>query len=180
MARRRTTKPAPRTHADTRDPAPGETTPATPVTGVASGALGTAANLEDTQLWSLDDLQPPEPVLTPEPPLAPDFPRERARAVEPVRATRGAAKRDRRRTGFLAALGVAIVALAALLAMRDGLPGGATRGAGDAAGAFPSLPAISTEAPAATNAPEVGAGGNGHGNGGGNGNGNGHGGGGDH
>ena len=151
--------------------------PAEPVavTGVASGGLGTAANLEDTQLWDLEDLHadaaadPMEPHALPEPVRA---------EAQPVRAAVIRAPRTQRRTGLMAAAAVVIVALAALLALRDGLPGGATRGAGDAAGAFPSLPPAASTGPQATAAPDAGGGGTGgkgNGNGGGNGNGNGHG-----
>jgi hypothetical protein len=180
MARQRTKNPAPA--------AP------TAVTGVASGGLGTAANLEDTQLWDLEDLRAAdpadefEPEELPEPaPMraAPALPPAEppARLAEPMRpvaqpvsAAVVRVPRGQRRTGLVAAAAVGIIALAALLALRDGLPGGANRGAGDAAGAFPSLPPAASIGPQATAAPDAGGsgGGKGHGNGG-NGNGNGHG-----
>jgi hypothetical protein len=176
------------------------------VTGVASGGLGTAANLEDTQLWDLDDLGLPEEAPTPEPvvaaataPTPPARARVSASPAAPVIATAPAvavvprapaaapiatvpvarAPRGERRTGPLAAAAIGIIVLATVLALRDGLPGGAASGSGDAAGAFPSVPAVSTPAPKVTPAPKAesgggkGGGGNGHGNGG---KGNGHGG----
>ena len=91
----------------------------------------------------------------------------RAPSLERIRGPRVETRRSRARTGVLAAAAVGVLALAAILATRDGLPGGATTGSGDGAGAFPSLPAV-TVAPAAT-APEGGAssgGGKGKGNGG--------------
>ena len=153
----------------------------TAVTGIAYGGLGTAANLDDTQLWSLEDLREPQP--EPEPEHEREFAPAAAAesAAPPVRAAVAVAaparplapprvvaatSRGRPRRGVLAAAAVGILALAAFLAMRDGLPGGAGTRKGDAAGAFPSVPAVSTIAPAPTAAP---AGGNGHGGGKGNG-----------
>jgi hypothetical protein len=181
------------------------------VTGIASGGLGTAANLEDTQLWNLEDLRAPVEEPSPEPAMAaevhrasdvapvevaapvvaaapataparmPRAPRRLAKGerptvqpAQPVPAPVVRARRGQRRTGPIAAAVIGIVALAAVLALRDGLPGGATRGSGDAAGAFPSTPPIATSAPKATAAPDAGGGGGGgHGNGGGKGKGNG-------
>lgn len=162
------------------------------VTGVASGGLGTAANLEDTQLWDLDDLRPsdmpepepqpsrtlvPSPTLLPvSPPLAPALtPMQR---VQPIAEgpSMPAAPRGQRRTGLIAAGAVGILVLAGALALRDGLPGGAITGPSNAAGAFPSTAPIATGAPAKTAVPKPasgGGGGNGHGSAGGNGNGHG-------
>lgn len=153
--------------------------PATPITGVASGGLGTAANLEDTQLFGLQDLREPElhePALPeselPEPKPVLAVPVRRPVTTPAVRVPGG-----RRRSGAIAAALVGVLALAALLAARDGMPGGASTGDGDAAGAFPSLPPISTGAPNATAEPGTGGndGGGGNGRGGGNGNGRGNG-----
>jgi hypothetical protein len=186
------------------------------VTGVASGGLGTAANLEDTQLWDLEELRAPGQVPDPEPKIAAEVPRAPAKAqadaaapaaapaataaranapVRKPRATRSPSRSERaivqepqplpasvvrprggqRRTAPIAAAAIGILVLATVLALRDGLPGGTTRGSGDAAGAFPSVPSIATSAPKATAKPDAGSGG-GHGNGGGKGNGKGHGG----
>ena len=152
---------------------PRATNPA-PVTGIAYGGLGTAANLEDTQLWSLEDLRESEASIAPEPmasrqaDVAEASP-ARAPALQPLRIQQVESHRGRPRTGVLAAAAVGVVALAALFAMNDGLPGGATSGVGDGAGAFPSTPAISTAAPAPTSAPDAGGGGKGNGKGNGNG-----------
>lgn len=168
------------------------------VTGVASGGLGTAANLEDTQLWSLDDLQVPEDgaiaepevVAEPAPVRAPavDRPRanhdrverlayaqpaERVEPSKPLPAPVLPPPRGKRRTGVIAAAAIGLIALAALLAFRDGFPGGATGGSGDAAGAFPSLPPGASSGPLVTTAPDAGGGGGGKKNGNGNGKGNG-------
>lgn len=151
-----------------------------PVTGVARGSLGTATNLDDTQLYALEDLrtpawdasgaaiQDPEPVDEPEP-----------EAVSPVpdrpRVSAVAAARTGIRGRYLAVGGAALLGLAALLTLRDGgldLAGGGGLGAGDAAGAVPT-PAVT---PAATMTPEQAGGGGGGGKGNGNnGHGNGHG-----
>lgn len=164
---------------------------AEPVTGVASGGLGTAANLEDTQLWLLEDLREPDPPREPERSrepkplrkLEPRHPPSRAATPSGIGPQLVRARVSHRRTGVAAAAVVGVLALASLLAARDGFPDGATRGSGEAAGAFPSLPPISTNAPAPT-APDAGgkgSGGNGRGGGHGNDHGgeNGHGGGGD-
>lgn len=146
--------------------------PATPITGVASGGLGTAANLEDTQLFALEDLREPElgePEL-PEPEPVPAVPLQRPVKAPAIRMPGG-----QRRSGVIAAALVGVLALAALLATRDGQPGGASTGDGDAAGAFPSLPPISTAAPASTAEPGAdGGGGKGKGGKGNGGGGNGH------
>ncbi|MEO8273786.1 MAG: hypothetical protein ABI620_06945 [Chloroflexota bacterium] len=184
---------------------------ALPVTGVASGGLGTAANLEDTQLWDLQDLREPDlahdddalvfedvprgpgahvPVaaapplavarpLTVATPLAQPFAVAPARVALPAGQLGPRASSGRRRTGLTAVVIAGFLAVAVLLAARDGLFAGGTSGSG--AVAFPSVPATSTAAPAPTGAPTKApdGGGKGKGNGGkGNGNGGGGGGGG--
>lgn len=155
----------------------GTTSPVTGTyTGVASGGLGTGANLEDTQVYDVDDLRLPE--LAPEPPPVvahvPDpvvqpVDRPTARVASPARvhATR------RLGSGTLAAgvlVGVGAVAVLAAVA------GGESR---LGAGTGTSQPTVGATVAPVTAEPDTagngGGGGGGKGDGGGKGGGKGHG-----
>jgi hypothetical protein len=159
--------------------------PATQVTGVATGNLGTGTALDDTQVYSVDALaaaddpeadQPvaelPDVVASrDDPPIEPQL---AAPAVVP--ATRPQRVQGRGRVtggypvGFLVAAVVALIAVAAVLTMRDGgLVGGNGTGSGFAgAASFPPEPSfgtIATAAPAKPATGNQGHGGHGHGHG---------------
>jgi hypothetical protein len=150
--------------------------PTVPVTGVARGNLGTATNLDDTQLYSLEDLH--EPIA--DPIEADAIPVQRARATTPARP-RAAARTPSlagRRVGPIVVGALVVLGVAAALTLRDAPPtgpgglGGGVTGAGNDAETFPPL---ATAAPEPTAGTDGGRGngngnGNGHGNGGGNGN----------
>ena len=168
-------------------------------TGVAGGSLGTAANLEDTQVYQLEDLQAPEPemgrefAIARESPVAPELaiapepdvvpaaapvartPRGQRPTPspvvfdEPVSAVRPVRSRPIAGGAIAAAVLVAVIGGGALLALA-----GDERddGAGTGAGA-PTAGATVAPATAAPN--DGGGGGDGGNNGKGNGNGNGNG-----
>ena len=162
-------------------------------TGVAGGSLGTAANLEDTQVYQLDDLQEPElepelasaPAPEPErfsaPAAAPDVASTPAPVVfaAPVSPSRPTTRATTSRTpsrpitaGALATAAlVAVIGGAVLLSLANG---GADPRIGSGAGGTETGQTAAPTIDAATQPPEAGGGGgNGHGNGGGNGHGNG-------
>ena len=156
-------------------------------TGVAGGSLGTAANLEDTQVYELEDLQVPEPEPAREDPSAPELamapgseavpaaapvastPRAQRPAPmpvvfhEPIAAARPTRSRPIAGGAIAAAVLVAVIGGGALLALaNDERDGGSGSGAG--------APTAGATAAPATEAPNEGGGGGGGGN---NGNGNG-------
>lgn len=159
-------------------------------TALAGGSLGTAANLEDTQVYQLEDLQVPapapahEPVVAQEPAVARPPAPEQAPCRPASRSVRQRAPRAPSRAAPGGAIAAAVLATviggAALLAF-------ANRDAGTGAGLGADVPTAGTSAEPVTQAPadgggggrggggNVGGGGNGNGggNGGGNGNGNG-------
>ncbi|HET7181570.1 MAG TPA: hypothetical protein VFI15_05000, partial [Candidatus Limnocylindrales bacterium] len=161
------------------------------VTGVARGGLGTAANLEDTQLYAVEDLQAlPAPARVAAPAVAVAQPTTvtpvSPAAVTPATVTRatvtravpGPGPRGLRLTGgaIAAVVLAAVVGGATLLALAGGAPGRATSPT-DALASLGATFALET-APANGGAGGGGGGnggGNGHGGGGGNGGGNGHG-----
>lgn len=148
--------------ASERRPAPN---PDSPITGVASGGLGTAANLDDTQVMRTADLEraaaeigvpawltndppplPPAeeqiPAATPE--AAPEHlqPRER---VKPARRARSSAEGGRRTTALAGAVAGALLVLVVGAAMLGAMGGFGTN---PAAGGPPF--ADGTQAPLAT------------------------------
>ena len=164
--------------------------PTVPVTGVARGGLGTATNLDDTQVYSLEELRQPvaEPIeYEPAAPAAPAraepapaaVPLERARVTTSARSRRAdKSSSGTRRVGPIVVGALAALALAAVLTLQDaptagpgGLGGGVTGAGSDSETSAP----LATTAPEPTAVPEGGGGkdngkGNGHGKGGGNGN----------
>jgi hypothetical protein len=161
--------------------------PVSEVTGVATGSLGTGTALDDTQLYDVDALRTAE---HPDELDAPQEASDRAVAagrtvapgppVQPVRTERAAPSRPRgrltrRRTtiggypiGLVGGAAIAVVAVAALLTMRDGISfGGSPAGPGVFAGAnsFPPQPTNVTVPTAAPRPPPAQGHGNGHGHG---------------
>jgi hypothetical protein len=144
------------------------------VTGVATGNLGTGTALDDTQLYSVDALAAAD-----HPDEAPDAVASHDESpVEPARVTipRAPTRRLQGRpgmtggypVGFLAAAVVALIAIAAVLTMRDGgLVGGGGTGPGfGGAASFPPVPtfgAFATAAPEPTQATQGHGHGHGHG-----------------
>lgn len=163
-------------------------------TGVAQGSLGTAANLEDTQVYEVDDLQAPAPTaapvpyvapppaVVPAPPAAPEPSPDVVRAVAPVDRAAPAPAVLRRtpvassgRSRFRPLTGGALAA-AVLVAVVGVWAVFALGGAGDRSGTAPGADAptvLVTQAPATEPAGGAGGGGKGHGNGNGKGHGNG-------
>ena len=144
--------------------------PDAPITGVASGSLGTAANLDDTQVMRTADLQraaaevavpawltddapplPEEPeawAAEPVPARKHVQPPERVQPREPVKARRRAASgtdRDRRRTALTGAVAGAFLVLVIGAGMLGAMGGFGT----NPAAAEPPL-AEATQAPVAT------------------------------
>lgn len=159
--------------------------PLAPVTGVARGGLGTATNLDDTQVYALDDLRDPlpaapqqEPEVEPEArPVADRSPEPRAQVAParrpiaaPAAVAAAASSRPQRSVGrpilgiagVIAAVALAVVVGSSVLANRDG--GGL--------GAGQSLPTHDVGAGASVLPSEI-PGDTGRGSGKGNGNGNG-------
>jgi hypothetical protein len=160
-------------------PAPAGPTPGT-FTGVAGGNLGTAANLEDTQVYRLEDLEAPEapveylaepepePVMAVTAPAAQPVPTSSARPVavsERLQPLPRAQSRSVPGGTIAAAVLVAVIGGAALLALANAEPSDGS-GLGAGAGA-PTVGA--TLAPPTEQPNEGGAGGGNGGNGGGNG-----------
>jgi hypothetical protein len=173
------TAQTPRRARATAPPAPASQ-PDGSVTAVARGGLGTAANLEDTQVYDLEDLRLPEA-----PVFARPTPEVRRAVPVPVGAGSTVATRQRSRrfpltTGAIAAVVLAaIVGVAALVALAGGTSGGVASPT-DAAGTVGATVAPATAAPDGGGGRGGGGGGGGkdHGGGGGNdgnGGGNGHG-----
>jgi hypothetical protein len=124
------------------------------VTGVATGSLGTGTALDDTQVYSVDALataEPPEALAAPAPVVI------RSATISPL-------QRRHRITGgypvgILTAGVVALLAVAAVLTLRDGgFVGSGGTGPGLAGAASfpppPSFGAVQTAAPKATRAPK--------------------------
>jgi len=176
--------------ADARDPGSEATPEAAPVTGVATGSLGTGTALDDTQVFRISDLVDDEPVeATPavvEPAPATSRarpPRKRARpapvpvveavpiAVAPVAATpvmRSATpgrEPDARLAGLAAVAIIAVIAGAAILGSHGGATSdGGALGAGNGPVTFAPAPSEAASAAPAANPPARGRG-NGNGNG---------------
>lgn len=133
--------------------------PTVPVTGVARGGLGTATNLDDTQVYSLEELREPiaDPIeYVPAPPAEPEpaaVQVERPQVTTTARPRRAVNKsaRGRRPVGPIVVGALAALGLVAVLTLRDAPP----TGAGNEAGTFAPL---ATTAPEPTAAPEGGGG----------------------
>jgi hypothetical protein len=149
------------------------------VTGVATGNLGTGTALDDTQVYSVDALATAEhpdtvgsfpqdePVAAPPPIATPAVAATPAAAPASVAmhpAPTGPLQRQRRISGgypvgILTAGVLALVAVAAVLTMRDGgvTAGGASGPGLPGAASFPPPPSfgpLATAAPVATRAPK--------------------------
>lgn len=153
-----------------------------PVTGVARGGLGTATNLDDTQVYALDELRDPQ-AAQPEPELpfeSTPEPEPPARVAQPARPTPAPAAPVATAADTMARpgrsrgnpiVGVAAVVAAVALLVVVGSSWLTNRDGGLSVGQ--TLPTAGASSVLPSESPGDSGGGNGKGNGNGNGNGNG-------